>query len=163
MLCHVWLFVDYSLPGSSVLGISQARILQGVAIPFSRGPSQLIDQTQVACLGSQILYHQRSLSLLYYILKSCEESKTWVLVTRRKCFFPIFSFFSLYLDERMDISWNFGDDHFTKYVKQPFIIYALNLGNDIRQLLHNKTGKIWKYSFGLNLIGCFRKTDSNLN
>ena len=32
--------MDYSLPGSSVHGILQARILQWVAIPFSRGTSQ---------------------------------------------------------------------------------------------------------------------------
>ena len=31
--------MDYSLPGSSVYGISQARILEWVAIPFSRGSS----------------------------------------------------------------------------------------------------------------------------
>ena len=31
--------MDYSLPGSSVRGISQARILERVAMPFSRGPS----------------------------------------------------------------------------------------------------------------------------
>ena len=31
--------VDCSLPGSSVHGILQARILEWVAIPFSRGPS----------------------------------------------------------------------------------------------------------------------------
>ena len=36
-----------SLPGSSVLGILQARILEWVAIPFSRGSSQPRDQTQV--------------------------------------------------------------------------------------------------------------------
>ena len=33
ILCNSW---DYSLPGSSVLGILQARILEWVAIPFSR-------------------------------------------------------------------------------------------------------------------------------
>ena len=32
--------VDCSLPGSSVHGILQARILEWVAIPFSRGASQ---------------------------------------------------------------------------------------------------------------------------
>ena len=32
--------MDCSLPGSSVHGIFQARILECVAIPFSRGPSQ---------------------------------------------------------------------------------------------------------------------------
>ena len=32
--------MDCSLPGSSVHGILQARILEGVAIPFSRGSSR---------------------------------------------------------------------------------------------------------------------------
>ena len=32
--------MDYNLPGSSVHGILQARILEWVAIPFSRGSSQ---------------------------------------------------------------------------------------------------------------------------
>ena len=31
--------MDYSLPGSSVHGISQARILEWVALPSSRGSS----------------------------------------------------------------------------------------------------------------------------
>ena len=42
---------------SSVHGISQARILEWVAI-FSREFSRLGDQTQVSCIGRQILYHQ---------------------------------------------------------------------------------------------------------
>ena len=37
--------VDCSLPGSSVLGISQARILEWVAISSSRGSDQPRDQT----------------------------------------------------------------------------------------------------------------------
>ena len=41
--------MDCSLPGSSVHGISQARTLEWVAIPFSRGPSWSRDQTQVSC------------------------------------------------------------------------------------------------------------------
>ena len=35
--------MDCSLPVSSVHGIFQARVLQWVAIPFSRGSSQLRD------------------------------------------------------------------------------------------------------------------------
>ena len=35
--------MDNRLPGSSVRGISQARILEWVAISFSRGSSQLKD------------------------------------------------------------------------------------------------------------------------
>ena len=38
-----------SLPGSSVHGILQARILEWVANPFSRASSQPRDQTQVSC------------------------------------------------------------------------------------------------------------------
>ena len=39
--------MDYSLPGSSVQGILQARILEWVAISFSRGSSQPRDRTWV--------------------------------------------------------------------------------------------------------------------
>ena len=49
--------MDCSLPGSSVLGVSQARILEWVAISFSRGCSQLRDLTWVSCIGRWILYH----------------------------------------------------------------------------------------------------------
>ena len=41
--------MDYSLPGSSVHGILKARILEWVAIPFSRGSSRPRDQTPVFC------------------------------------------------------------------------------------------------------------------
>ena len=40
--------MDCSLPGSSAHGVLQARILDWVAIPFSRGSSQPRDQTQVS-------------------------------------------------------------------------------------------------------------------
>ena len=43
--------MDCSLPGSSVQGISKARILLWVAISFSRGSSQTRDRTQVSCIG----------------------------------------------------------------------------------------------------------------
>ena len=45
----------YSLPGSSVHGILQARVLEWVAISFSRGSSQPRDQTHVSCTGRWIL------------------------------------------------------------------------------------------------------------
>ena len=41
----------YSPPGSSVHGIFQARILEWVAISFSRGSSQPRDWTQVSCIA----------------------------------------------------------------------------------------------------------------
>ena len=43
--------MDYSLPGSFVHGILQARILEWVAIPFSRGSFQPRDWTQVSFAG----------------------------------------------------------------------------------------------------------------
>ena len=42
--------MDCSLPGSSVHGIFQARILEWVAISFSRGSSQSSDWTWVSCI-----------------------------------------------------------------------------------------------------------------
>ena len=42
--------MDCSLPGSSVHGIHQARILEWVPILFSRGSSQLRDQTRVCSI-----------------------------------------------------------------------------------------------------------------
>ena len=42
--------MDCSLLGSSVHGILQARILEWVAIPFSRGSSRHRDQIRVSCI-----------------------------------------------------------------------------------------------------------------
>ena len=43
--------MDCSLSGSSVHGISQARILEWVAISFSRESSQPRDQTHISCIA----------------------------------------------------------------------------------------------------------------
>ena len=45
--------VDCSLPGSSVHGILQARILEWVTISFSRGSSRLRDRTRVSHIGGR--------------------------------------------------------------------------------------------------------------
>ena len=65
MLSHfscVWLcdLMDCSLPGSSVCGILQARLLKCVAISSSRVSSQPRNQTCISCvpcIGRQVLYH----------------------------------------------------------------------------------------------------------
>ena len=44
-------------PGSSVHGISQVRILEWVAISFSRGSSQPSGGSCISCIGRRILYH----------------------------------------------------------------------------------------------------------
>ena len=45
--------VDCSLPGSSVHGILQARTLEWVAIPFSRGSSWPRNRTWVSCIAGR--------------------------------------------------------------------------------------------------------------
>ena len=50
MLCDP---MDCSTPGSSVHGILQARTLEWLPIPFSRGPSQPRDQTRVSCIAGR--------------------------------------------------------------------------------------------------------------
>ena len=62
--------MDFSLPGSSVHGIFQARILEWVAMPSSRGSSQLRDQTHVSYvsyIGRWVLYHWYHLGSPEYV------------------------------------------------------------------------------------------------
>ena len=47
--------MDCSLPGSSIHGILQARILEWLAISFSGGSSQPRDRTQVSALQADAL------------------------------------------------------------------------------------------------------------
>ena len=64
--------VDCSQPGSSIHGIFQARVLEWVAISFSRGSSRPRDQTQVChivgrrfTIGPTLLIHKHPLSLFF--------------------------------------------------------------------------------------------------
>ena len=47
--------MDCSPPGSSVHGILQARMLEWVAIPFSKGSSQPRERTQVSHIAGGFL------------------------------------------------------------------------------------------------------------
>ena len=77
--------MDCSPPGSSVHGILQARILEWVAMPFSRGSSQPRDRTQVSCIAGGFFtvwatreaqyYWSGSLSLLQGNLPTQELSQ----------------------------------------------------------------------------------------
>ena len=72
--------MDGSPPGSSVHGISQAGILEWVAISISRGSSQPRDRTHISCIGRWILYHWTSrealLLLPYTKISLCT---TWMI------------------------------------------------------------------------------------
>ena len=58
--------IDCSLPGSSVHGISQAGILEWVAIPFSRGSYQLRNQTGVSCIAGGFSTSRVTWEALYW-------------------------------------------------------------------------------------------------
>ena len=45
----------HGLPGSSVYGVSQARILEWVALSFSRRSSRSRDRTHVSCIAGAFL------------------------------------------------------------------------------------------------------------
>ena len=45
--------MDCILPDSSLHGMLQARILEWVAVSFSRGPSRPRDRTQVSCVAGR--------------------------------------------------------------------------------------------------------------
>ena len=80
--------MDYSLPGSSVHGIPQERILEWVAMPSSRGSSQPRDRTHVyfvSCINRWILYHwshqesQNNSWMITQLIGGRTRIQTWAL------------------------------------------------------------------------------------
>ena len=56
--------MDCSPPGSSVYGILQARILEWVAVPFSRGSSQPRNHTRVSCIAGRFFTNWAAMKVL---------------------------------------------------------------------------------------------------
>ena len=105
LLGWVWLFcdpMDCSSPASSVHGISQARILEWVAISFSRGSSQPKGQTQASfesCIGSQILLP------LSYLRSPNDGGQAWTeMISYRQ------------LSSRLSLGHCDNPEHFAVYV-----------------------------------------------
>ena len=71
----LWVAMDCSMPGSSVYGILQARILKWVARPSSRGSSQPRDRTCVFCVS---LHCQGDSLPLSHLGSPCESVKVLV-------------------------------------------------------------------------------------
>ena len=74
-----WDPVDCSLPGSSAHGISQEKILEWVAISFSRGSFQPRGHTRVCCIGRWVLNHRatwRALTVFYPVHVMCPKFLT---------------------------------------------------------------------------------------
>ena len=83
--------MNCSPPGSSVLRIFQARMLEWAAIPFSRGSSQARDQTHisyVSCIDRRALYHQCHLGSPIKRLLLIKENQTFQV--------NVFQWFSVY-------------------------------------------------------------------
>ena len=79
--------MDCSLPGSSVHGISQARVLEWVAISSSRGSSLPRDGSRVSCTGARFFTSEppgKPVSL--YSLHEC-------LMVSYMIFMPLFTLF----------------------------------------------------------------------
>ena len=71
---------DYSLPGSSVLGIFQARILEWIAISFSKTPSQRTDRTWVSRIVGRFftVWPTREAPFIPYYLSILFRSPLWL-------------------------------------------------------------------------------------
>ena len=72
--------MDCSPPGSSVHGISQARILERVAVSFSKGSSLPRDWSWVSSIGTWILYHWATREALWNLLPWTKFESKWARV-----------------------------------------------------------------------------------
>ena len=92
---------DCSLPGPSVHGIFQARILEWVAVYFSRGSFQPRDWTWiscVSCVGRQVLYQLSHQGSLFSLIRQCLLlGETSLLVTSIHWFYFFYVWYMILL------------------------------------------------------------------
>ena len=106
LLSHVRLCfpMDCSLPGSSVHGIFQARVLEWVAISFSRGSSQPRDLTRVSHIVGRRFY-----CLTY-------QGSTYFMVTEYIC---ICICMCVYIHTYICVLWEISSNLFTMFKLHP--------------------------------------------
>ena len=106
-----WQFSCKVMPGSSVHGISQVKILEWAAISFSRGSSQPRDQNHVSCLAGrffateppgklwfEVLDHKNTTLKNIFVRKYHKWLETAKINMRELCFYKWFKkLFSGYL------------------------------------------------------------------
>ena len=73
--------MDCSLPGSSVYGDLQARILEWVAISSSRRSSWPRDWTRISCIGWWAFYHWATRKALYIYIHTHTYTHTHMYIT----------------------------------------------------------------------------------
>ena len=84
--------MECSLPGSSVNGILQARILEWVAIPFSKGSSWFRDQTHISCIADRDSFTIWAIREAHIILKASEKE----IVDFQNALMAVFHFLSTF-------------------------------------------------------------------
>ena len=80
--------MDCSLPGSSVHGTLQARILEQVAFPFCRVSSHLRDQTQVSSIAGRFFTIQATREA-HFFAGVCVRVCVYVCVSHSVLFDPL--------------------------------------------------------------------------
>ena len=88
--------MDYRLPGSSVHGILQVRILEWVAIPFSRGSLQPRDRTKVSRIAGRFLTGWATREVIKGLSKKAMKELSRSEVHDNLCF-PLFRKFRICL------------------------------------------------------------------
>ena len=122
--------VDCSLPGSSIHGILQARILEWVTISFSRGSSQPRDQTWVSRIGGRCFNLWTSWSIILF--SSCNAWEYvfifWPLAdsywknSEQK--FTLFVWVSIYPDEWTKMWHIFITEYYSAIKKNEIMSFA---------------------------------------
>ena len=75
--------MDYSLPGSSIHRIFQARILEWVTLPSFRGSTWPKDRTHISyisCIGRRFLYHEHTWEVPISYLQTEDPRQTMVKI-----------------------------------------------------------------------------------
>ena len=67
--------LDCSLSSSSICGIFQARVLEWIAVSFSRGSSRPRNQTQVSCIAGRRYTVWATTEATYFLKKYLAECK----------------------------------------------------------------------------------------
>ena len=119
--------VDCNLLGFSVHGILQARILEWIAISFSRGSSPPRDRTQVSRIGGKHfnLWATRECIIQDFNYSLIEQWKCRVEKWRglKIVFVPAAEKTVLILMEYCDLLW--FEDHWNKYIFRNIVSFSL--------------------------------------
>ena len=104
--------MDCSLLSSSVHGIPQARMLEWIAISFSKGPSWPWDQTWVSCIAGRFFTIWAIRKFLKLNIRSYIISRDFLTLFNKKCSenkFQLYHFKTLkhYIDRGIQAKWLF--------------------------------------------------------